>query len=114
MRDVCGELLIRARSTGDNVVIENSVIGLRTVIGDNVTIKDSVVMGADFIEPDLVMSRDGVLLVVREGTTNREAIRHSLQRLERAGVNVVGIVLNGSRLPSYYKAYKKYGYGYGD
>jgi len=35
---------------GDNVTIENSVIGLRTVIGDNVTIKDSVVMGADFIE----------------------------------------------------------------
>ena len=35
---------------GDNVTIENSVIGLRTVIGDNVTIKDSVVMGADYIE----------------------------------------------------------------
>ena len=35
---------------GNNVTIENSVIGLRTVIGDNVTIKDSVVMGADYIE----------------------------------------------------------------
>lgn len=35
---------------GNDVTIENSVIGLRTVIRDGATIKDSVVMGADFIE----------------------------------------------------------------
>ena len=33
---------------GRDVVIENSVIGVRAVIGDNVTIRDSVVMGADY------------------------------------------------------------------
>jgi glucose-1-phosphate adenylyltransferase len=43
---------------GNDVTIENSVIGLRTVIGDNVTIKDSVVMGADFIEREEPSSRD--------------------------------------------------------
>jgi glucose-1-phosphate adenylyltransferase len=32
--------------------IENSVIGLRCVIGENVTIKDTVIMGADFYEDE--------------------------------------------------------------
>lgn len=35
---------------GRGTVIENSVIGLRTVIGDNVTIRNSVIMGADYRE----------------------------------------------------------------
>jgi glucose-1-phosphate adenylyltransferase len=47
---ISGSLIADGCRIGDNVTIENSVIGLRTVIGDNVTIKDSVVMGADFIE----------------------------------------------------------------
>ncbi|GAA5507081.1 glucose-1-phosphate adenylyltransferase [Novipirellula caenicola] len=46
---------------GDNVTIKNSVIGLRTVIGDNVTIKDSVVMGADDIECEKTELPAGVL-----------------------------------------------------
>lgn len=47
---ISGSLIADGCKIGDNVTIENSVIGLRTAIGDNVTIKDSVVMGADFIE----------------------------------------------------------------
>jgi glucose-1-phosphate adenylyltransferase len=35
---------------GRGTVIEGSVIGLRTVIGDNVTIRNSVIMGADYRE----------------------------------------------------------------
>ncbi len=35
---------------GAGAVIENSVIGLRTIIGPNVTIRDSIVMGNDFYE----------------------------------------------------------------
>jgi glucose-1-phosphate adenylyltransferase len=31
-------------------VIENSVIGLRCMIGEGVTIRDSIVMGADYYE----------------------------------------------------------------
>jgi len=45
-----GSLIADGCLIGDNVWIENSVIGLRSVIGNNVTIKDSIVMGADFME----------------------------------------------------------------
>ena len=50
--DACitGSLIADGCRIGDNVRIENSIIGLRSVIGDNVTIKDSIVMGADYIE----------------------------------------------------------------
>ena len=37
---------------GKGTVIENSVIGLRTTIGPNVVIKDSIIMGCDFYEGD--------------------------------------------------------------
>ena len=36
---------------GSGAVIENSVIGLRCVIGRNVVIRDSVILGNDFYEP---------------------------------------------------------------
>jgi glucose-1-phosphate adenylyltransferase len=35
---------------GRGAVIENSVIGLRTIIGEGVTIRDSIVMGADYYD----------------------------------------------------------------
>lgn len=35
---------------GAGTTIHNSVIGLRTRIGENVTIRDSIVMGADFYQ----------------------------------------------------------------
>lgn len=47
-----GSLIADGCRIGDNVTIENSVIGLRTTIGDNTVIKDSVIMGADYIDPD--------------------------------------------------------------
>lgn len=37
---------------GEGAVIENSVIGLRTIIEPGVTIKDSIIMGCDFYERD--------------------------------------------------------------
>lgn len=37
---------------GEGTVIENSVIGLRTIIEPNVTIKDSIIMGCDFYQGD--------------------------------------------------------------
>jgi glucose-1-phosphate adenylyltransferase len=36
---------------GSGAVIENSVIGLRCLIGRNVVIRDSVILGNDFYEP---------------------------------------------------------------
>lgn len=41
-------LLADGCQIGRGVVIENSVIGLRTVIGNNVTIRNSIIMGADY------------------------------------------------------------------
>jgi glucose-1-phosphate adenylyltransferase len=45
-----GSLIADGCHIGRGAVIENSVIGLRTVIGEGVTIKDSVVMGADYLQ----------------------------------------------------------------
>lgn len=70
---------------GDNVTIENSVIGLRTVIGDNVTIKDSVVMGADYIETPSQLSSNRIPVGIGSGTTIRGTI---LDKNCRIGENV--------------------------
>ncbi len=36
----------------ENATIENSIVGLRTIIGPGVKIKDSIIMGNDFYESD--------------------------------------------------------------
>ncbi|WP_315857182.1 glucose-1-phosphate adenylyltransferase [Rhodopirellula halodulae] len=83
--NIRGSLIADGCRIGDNVTIENSVIGLRTVIGDNVTIKDSVVMGADFIEMRGA-NRDGRLpLGVGAGSYIEGAI---LDKNCRVGQNV--------------------------
>jgi len=45
---ISNTLLADGCQIGRGVVIENSVIGLRTVIGNNVTIRDTIIMGADY------------------------------------------------------------------
>ncbi len=45
-----GSLIADGCMIGDGTVIENSVIGLRCRIGKNVTIRDSILMGADFYQ----------------------------------------------------------------
>lgn len=40
---------------GDGCIIENSVIGIRTKIGPGVTIRDSIIMGADYYEQGSLM-----------------------------------------------------------
>lgn len=49
---VTGSLIADGCRIGRGAVIENSVIGLRSVIGENVTIRNSVLMGADDYESD--------------------------------------------------------------
>lgn len=49
---VKGSLIADGCRIGRGAVIENSVIGLRTIIGEDVTIKDTVIMGADEYESD--------------------------------------------------------------
>ena len=45
---ITGSMVANGCRIGEGTVIENSIIGLRTVIGPNVTIKDSIIMGCDF------------------------------------------------------------------
>jgi glucose-1-phosphate adenylyltransferase len=56
--------------------IEQSVIGLRCRIGRNVTIRDSVIMGADYYESATEMAREGqtIPMGIAEGTTIEGAI----------------------------------------
>jgi glucose-1-phosphate adenylyltransferase len=94
---ITGSLIADGCKIGDNVTIENSVIGLRTVIGDNVTIKDSVVMGADYIEFCEGLASDRVPLGIGNGTVISGTI---LDKNCRIGENVkitnaTGIVNQG-------------------
>lgn len=62
---------------------------------------------------DLIASHcDGALLVVRSGVTPRNLIASSLKQLERAGCELMGVVLNRVEAKSnpYYYKYGKYGY----
>ncbi len=62
---------------------------------------------------DLIASQcNGALLVVRSGVTPRTLISSSLKQLERAGCELMGVVLNRVEAKSnpYYYKYSKYGY----
>lgn len=56
---------------------------------------------------------DGVLLVVRAGSTQREVVKRAVNLLKNASVNIYGIVMNDydDVLPYYFKD-KYYGYSY--
>jgi non-specific protein-tyrosine kinase len=58
---------------------------------------------------------DGVLLVIKPGITKMEAARQAVEQLQRAGANILGIVLNDvdmSRSRYGYYHYKGYYYSY--
>lgn len=46
---------------GKGAVIENSIIGLRTIIGPRVTIRNSILMGSDFYERKLDLEQDRIV-----------------------------------------------------
>jgi Mrp family chromosome partitioning ATPase len=48
---------------------------------------------------------DAVLVVVRGGVTDRDALDLTLKRLRLLHTNVLGIVLNDVQLPEYYTSY---------
>lgn len=48
---------------------------------------------------------DGVMVVVRAGLTDREALELTLDRLKRADAHVMGIVMNDVELPEHYTSY---------
>ncbi len=49
---ISGSMIADGCRIGNGCTIENSVIGLRCVIQDNVTIRDTILMGSDFYETD--------------------------------------------------------------
>ena len=59
---------------------------------------------------------DGALLVVHGGGTPRNLVSNSMKLLNRAGCELMGVVLNRVREDGnpYYQKYSKYGYYYGD
>ncbi|KAJ4764657.1 Glucose-1-phosphate adenylyltransferase [Rhynchospora pubera] len=80
----------------DNCSIEHSVIGLRSHIGSNVSLKDTVMFGADFYEADVERSRllaEGrVPIGIGENTTIRKCI---IDKNARIGRNVMIINSEG-------------------
>jgi polysaccharide biosynthesis transport protein len=80
-------LLAQVRSAFDLVILDTPPLN---IIADAATIAAKV---------------DATLLVVRSGMTDREALRLTLERLERTHGPVAGVVLNGVELPSQYSSY---------
>ena len=72
---VKGSLLANGCFIDKGGVIENSVVGLRTIVRPNVTIRDSIVMGCDFYESELAEhKRKTSPMEIGEGTVIQGAI----------------------------------------
>ena len=75
---VRGSLIADGCSIDDGVVIENSIVGLRCRIRKNVTIRNSILMGADFFQPEAERLDDSAgespRLEIGEGTKIENAI----------------------------------------
>ena len=57
---------------------------------DVIVIDSSPLIVSDAIS--LAARADGVLIVIRPGHTNKEMIKNMLDKVERAGANIVGVV----------------------
>ena len=64
----------------------------------------------------LSVQADGVLLVVRSGTTPKQAFTRTRDLLTSVKCRLLGVVLNAvdSNAPDYYYSYRYYPYGYGE
>jgi glucose-1-phosphate adenylyltransferase len=72
---VSNSLISNGCKIGAGAIIENSVIGLRTVIRSNVTIRNSIVMGNDYYDSEeRAAERQSPLLEIGEGTVIEGAI----------------------------------------
>ncbi len=74
---------------GKGSVIENCVIGLRCVIGEGVTIKDTIIMGADYYETPEEMAENTKLNRPAVGIGNGSSVSGAiLDKNCRIGSNV--------------------------
>ena len=108
---------------GQGSVIENSIIGLRTIIGENVTVRNSVLLGADQYDTGIVNASDHLDLAPNIGIHNgsvidgaiidkdchvgencRIAVADSQGNLQSDGqvvvVDDIPVVVKGTRLPN--------------
>ena len=85
------DLIERWRSDYDHIVLDTPPVSMFT---------DAVVLGTH---------ADAVLLVARCGATTRQILRQARDLLQRANVNLAGVVLNGVDLQhqnQYYRSYR--------
>jgi len=85
------DLIDRWRSEYDHVVIDTPPVSMFT---------DAVVLGS---------RADAVLLVARASATSKQALRHTRDVLQRANVNIAGVVFNGVDLHHQNGYYRSYG-----
>ena len=105
---VTGSLIADGCQIGNGSIIENSVIGLRTIIGDHVTIRNSVLMGADEYETDLNQSNARQVADPPLGIGNHSVIEHAIvDKNCRIGANC-RIIGSGSSTESMVNTTKPY------
>lgn len=94
--DGFNELLDKAREKYDYILIDTPPINL---------VSDALVIS---------QKCDGILVVVRADVTTYEAFNKTRNSLSELGINIVGVIINGTNSArSYrYSKYRKYGYGY--
>lgn len=66
---ISGSMVADGCQIGAGTVIENSVVGLRTIIGENVTIRNAVIMGADYLEHASDREPGQIPLGIGDGST---------------------------------------------
>jgi len=116
---------LSAITTGDLPPNPSELLGsekMNEIITQVMEISDVLVIDSPpvmLVTDSAVLSQrvDGVLLVLRQGETNLEVARHSVEALRRVGANLLGVVLNGvpARSSRYgYYHYQGYSASYAD
>jgi polysaccharide biosynthesis transport protein len=87
--------------------IDTFLFDLRRM-ADIIVIDSSPLIVSDAVS--LAARVDGVLVVVRPGHTNIEMIKNMLEKVERVGANIVGVVLNRIPMhqPGFQGEYRQY------
>mgnify|MGYP001623355796 FL=1 len=89
-----GELIEKLKETFDYVIIDTPPV---------IAAADASIIGRE---------ADGTVMVVRSQVSKKKIIKRAVLNLERNGVRIVGLVLNGVKRTSSEYGYD-YGYGYG-
>ena len=88
-----GPVLLDPASLLEDEGVENAVRGLQK--SRDLVLLDAPVAGRVLRSPNLLGSFDGVLLVVHASRTPKSVARETADDLLEAGVNLLGVVLNG-------------------